>query len=136
MSKFKTIDGLTILMDGEPLSADEVEEVIHKLEWERDGLISTIERLQSQHDDNYESMLKETMDRQAAENRLNICEQLVQRYRDAIQKYFDGDYPHPRSYRPNQCPHKRYYYEECCECDSEWFIKALSDEQGQEQGDG
>ncbi|MCZ6897676.1 MAG: hypothetical protein O7D95_03055 [Betaproteobacteria bacterium] len=45
----------------------------------------------------------------------------VKEYDNAIQRFLDGYYQHPRSYRPDQCPHEKYYYEDCGECDSEYW---------------
>ncbi len=45
--------------------------------------------------------------------------------RGAIQKWLDGDYPCPRSYRPNDCPHGMGYYRECGECEDAYWTKTL-----------
>jgi hypothetical protein len=45
--------------------------------------------------------------------------------RKGIRDYLDGDYPHPRSYRPNRCPHGREYYEPCEECDTAHWVAVL-----------
>jgi len=42
-----------------------------------------------------------------------------------INDFLDGDYPHPKSYRPKQCPHDKYYYQDCSECDTEHFENVL-----------
>ena len=59
-------------------------------------------------------------------NLLDVAKQ-NERYKTAIQKYLDGDYPHPTYYRPEQCPHEKYYYEECGECDDEYFQGVLAE---------
>lgn len=62
----------------------------------------------------------------------------VKRLRKGIQDYLDGDYPHPRSYRgggaQKQCPHGRYYYENCESCIDEHFhaLLALRPQEGQD----
>ena len=49
----------------------------------------------------------------------------VEFLRGSIRKFLEGDYPHPRTYRPNQCPHEKYYWEDCDQCDGEFFEKIL-----------
>lgn len=46
----------------------------------------------------------------------------------AIKDFLDGNYAHPRSYRPNNCPHGRYYYDDCNQCDAAHFEAALKNE--------
>lgn len=40
----------------------------------------------------------------------------IERLRKGIQDMLDGNYPHPRSYRPKQCPHGAEYWHECPSC--------------------
>lgn len=49
----------------------------------------------------------------------------VERLRAGIQDMLDGNYPHPRKYRPGKCPHGTPYYDECLNCDDEWLRKLL-----------
>lgn len=42
-----------------------------------------------------------------------------------IRNFLAGDYPNPRKYRPHECPHKRNYWEDCCQCNDEYFEKLL-----------
>ena len=39
----------------------------------------------------------------------------------------DGNYPHPRNYRPNNCPHGTHYWDECANCDEEYWQAALKE---------
>ena len=53
----------------------------------------------------------------------------VEGMRKGIQDFLDGNYDNPRKYRGNasasgQCPHARYYYEDCAHCD-EAHLKAV-----------
>ena len=50
----------------------------------------------------------------------------IARLRKGIQDYLDGNYPHPRSYRPGKCPHGWYYFNECEQCTDEHFHKLLA----------
>ncbi|MCP4079453.1 MAG: hypothetical protein GY743_04330 [Planctomycetaceae bacterium] len=51
-----------------------------------------------------------------------------------VNNYISGNYPHPRRYRPLQCPHGKNYWHHCDCCDAEYFeagikrIKAMRDE--------
>ena len=52
----------------------------------------------------------------------------VTRLQKGIQDHLDGNYDHPRKYRSqgpqSTCPHHRYYYEECGEC-NDAHLKSL-----------
>jgi len=39
----------------------------------------------------------------------------------SIKNFLSGDYPHPKSYRPNQCPHDKHHWEDCGDCDFEYW---------------
>ena len=45
----------------------------------------------------------------------------VERYRGAIKKWLCGDYNHPRTYRPHDCPHGIHYWQECDNCETEYW---------------
>lgn len=47
----------------------------------------------------------------------------------AIRNFQSGDYPHPRSYRPDRCPHEQYYYEHCPNCDDEYWASVMPEEE-------
>jgi hypothetical protein len=49
----------------------------------------------------------------------------VNRLRHGIQNILDGNYPHPRTYRPHSCPHGVAYWEECEQCNSDALSKLL-----------
>lgn len=53
------------------------------------------------------------------------CAAEIQRLRAGIQAMLDGNYPHPRSYRPGNCPHGHLYYEECVACNAAWLTALL-----------
>lgn len=57
----------------------------------------------------------------------------VTRLRKGIQDHLDGNYDHPRKYRSqgpqSTCPHHRYYYEECGECNDAHLKSLLHPEQ-------
>ena len=57
----------------------------------------------------------------------------IEQYDKAIDDFLEGNYPHPRSYRPDQCPHKRYYYEDCGDCDEEYWSKTLNRIRGNDE---
>lgn len=40
----------------------------------------------------------------------------IERLRQGVQDMLDGNYPHPRTYRPMQCPHGAEYWHECPSC--------------------
>jgi len=44
---------------------------------------------------------------------------------EAIKKYLDGDYVHPRTNRPNNCEHGTYYWEDCGQCIDKHFQPVL-----------
>lgn len=43
----------------------------------------------------------------------------------AIVDYLDGNYPHPRQYRPGKCPHGIFYWDDCGACIDKHFQRAL-----------
>lgn len=47
------------------------------------------------------------------------------RLREGIQAFLDGNYPHPRSHRPNPCPHGIEYWNDCGQCNDEHFERLL-----------
>ena len=47
--------------------------------------------------------------------------------RKGIEDYIRGDYLHPRKYRPKNCPHGVYYWDECEQCNVEHFQKVLDE---------
>jgi hypothetical protein len=48
------------------------------------------------------------------------------RLRAGIEAFLAGDYPNPRSHRPDNCEHGTPYYEECSACDTAHFLKLLA----------
>ena len=55
----------------------------------------------------------------------------IERLRKGIRAYLDGNYDHPRAHRhgPTKgCKHGRFYYEDCCECDADYFSVLLGEE--------
>ena len=44
-----------------------------------------------------------------------------------IRSFMSGHYSHPRSYRPENCPHDINYWTDCQQCDDEHFDKLLGD---------
>ena len=46
----------------------------------------------------------------------------------AITDFREGNYSDPRSYRPNDCPHGAHYWQECGNCDEEYWQSALKQE--------
>jgi hypothetical protein len=51
------------------------------------------------------------------------------RLKEYIKKYLDGDYPHPRTYRPHDCPHGVEYWQDCAKCADEFLSQALIPEE-------
>lgn len=49
----------------------------------------------------------------------------ITRLKTGIQRYLDGDYDHPRKYRPNKCPHGTPYSQPCEICTDNHFQKLL-----------
>ena len=45
----------------------------------------------------------------------------IEEYSNAIQSYLDGNYPHPRNFRPDDCPHGVRYWMDCGSCDEEFW---------------
>ena len=43
----------------------------------------------------------------------------------AIKDFVGGDYPNPRSMRPNDCPHGIRYWQECTSCDDEYWTSVM-----------
>ena len=51
---------------------------------------------------------------------------------EGIQKFINGDYSNPSSFRNNletrgRCPHFRHSWDECCECNDEYFEALLTE---------
>jgi len=57
----------------------------------------------------------------AAADLIESLQAEVERYRKAIKKWLDGDYPNPRAYRPQDCPHGTHYWESCENCETEYW---------------
>ena len=57
-------------------------------------------------------------------HKLEKAEAEVNRLRNGIQKYLDGDYPCPASH---ECPHNLYRWEECSQCDDMYFSALIKD---------
>jgi hypothetical protein len=49
----------------------------------------------------------------------------IERLRAGIRAMLDGDYPHPRSYRPARCPHDTACFDECGQCNDEYLTELL-----------
>jgi hypothetical protein len=49
----------------------------------------------------------------------------VNRYRDAIKKWLDGDYPNPRRNRPDWCMHGVNYWQSCENCETEYWQSVI-----------
>ncbi len=49
----------------------------------------------------------------------------VAKLETGIKKFIEGDYPCPRSYRPNTCPHDQDYWLECAECNDDYLQSLL-----------
>jgi hypothetical protein len=60
------------------------------------------------------------------------------RLRQGIQDMLNGNYPHPRAYRPGKCPHDVWYFDECPSCDEAHLqaVLAPSDRSHQPQPAG
>ena len=53
-----------------------------------------------------------------------VCHEAVKRIEElsgAIKDYLSGHYPHPKTYRPDQCPHGKHHWEHCEDCDLEYW---------------
>jgi len=57
-------------------------------------------------------------------NALEASETTVEKLRQGISDYLQGDYPCPGA---ESCPHELYRWEECSECDDAHFSKLLKD---------
>ena len=51
----------------------------------------------------------------------------VEELTKAITDFREGNYADPRSYRPNDCPHGTHYWQECANCDEEYWRAALKE---------
>ena len=51
----------------------------------------------------------------------------VEELTKAITDFREGNYPDPRSYRPNNCPHGTHYWQECANCDEEYWQSVLQE---------
>ena len=51
----------------------------------------------------------------------------VEKLTKAITDFREGNYPDPRSYRPNNCPHGTHYWQECANCDEEYWQSVLQE---------
>ena len=49
----------------------------------------------------------------------------VEELTKAITDFRSGNYSDPRSYRPNDCPHGTHYWQECNNCDEEYWQSVL-----------
>ncbi|WP_407529252.1 hypothetical protein [Methylobacterium oryzisoli] len=50
----------------------------------------------------------------------------VERLREGVQAYLDGNYDHPRRHRPTECKHGIYYTDACENCVDEHFAALLT----------
>ena len=58
---------------------------------------------------------------------MNRTEQALQIAIKAIDDYMNGNFDYPRKYRPGQCKHKAWYFENCEGCVDEHFLQAQTD---------
>ena len=58
---------------------------------------------------------------------MSIDRKAIEVLEKAINDFRNGHYPHPRSYRPNNCPHGKSPWQECESCDEEYWQTALMD---------
>lgn len=63
----------------------------------------------------------------ALETEIEQLESENARLREVIKNVIEGNYQHPRSYRPKPCPHGKYWWEECDECLCEYLSSALEE---------
>jgi len=59
----------------------------------------------------------------------------VEKLTKAITDFREGNYAHPRSYRPNNCPHGAHYWRECADCDEEYWQSVLEVESLSQEGE-
>ena len=57
---------------------------------------------------------------------MSIDRKTIESLEKVIDDFRNGHYPHPRSYRPNNCPHGRASWQECESCDEEYWQTALN----------
>ena len=58
---------------------------------------------------------------------LAIAEKRLEVALKGITDFLYGNYINPREFRPLQCDHGTYYYEDCNSCDCEHFEKVLEE---------
>ncbi|MCP3669165.1 MAG: hypothetical protein GY814_01750 [Gammaproteobacteria bacterium] len=49
----------------------------------------------------------------------------LEAWEELVNNYISGNYLHPRSYWPAQCPHGQKNWEDCDCCDNEYFRNAI-----------
>ena len=70
-------------------------------------------------------------------HKLNNSERKLESLQDGVQRFLNGDYPCPSAYRHDpdargKCPHERYYWDECTECNDEYLEGILNASRGVE----
>ena len=45
----------------------------------------------------------------------------------AITDFREGNYAHPRTYHPNDCPHGAHYWQDCANCDEGYWQSVLQE---------
>ncbi len=66
----------------------------------------------------------------AMADRAENLEEQVRVLMDGIERFQSGDYPNPRSNRPDPCKHGRQCWEECEQCNDEWLDHVLAVSRG------
>ena len=122
------LDHLAMLMDQHPApntSESDYLEVLSILIEKYESQNFEIELPERRHQAEIERLRtvgKEYRDRMREQTkRAKQAEKQRDQLQAAIDNFLAGDYPHPRAYRPDSCPHGKYYYEECPECDAAYL---------------
>ena len=69
------------------------------------------------------------MFRTTCRDRIVALEAQNERLKRGIDRFLTGDYPHPRTYRPQgECPHGTPYWQECDTCNTEFLSGLLKNE--------
>ena len=59
--------------------------------------------------------------------RIGELQAKVEELTKAITDFREGNYANSRSYRPNDCPHGTHYWQECANCDEEYWQSVLQE---------
>jgi hypothetical protein len=58
---------------------------------------------------------------------IQLLQAKVEELTKAITDFREGNYAHPRTYHPNDCPHGAHYWQDCANCDEGYWQSVLQE---------